>query len=88
MEFEWDITKANQNIEKHGVTFEEGASVFDDDFSLTVSDPDHSAEENRFLIFGLSKQQNHLVVSFTDRGDRIRIISARRMSRREIQAYE
>jgi len=88
MEFEWDVTKAHQNLEKHEVSFEEGTDVFDDDLSLAVPDPDHSTSENRFLIFGLSKQQNHLVVSFTDRGDRIRIISARRMSRREIQAYE
>ena len=88
MEFEWDVIKAHQNLEKHGVSFEEGTDVFDDDLSLTVPDPDHSTNENRFLIFGLSKQQNHLVVSFTDRDDRIRIISARRMSRREIQAYE
>ena len=88
MEFEWDVTKASQNIEKHGVSFEEGTDVFDDDLSLTVPDPDHSEDENRYLIFGRSKQQNHLVVSFTDRGDRIRIISARRMSRQEIRAYE
>jgi len=88
VEFEWDVIKAHQNLEKHGVSFEEGTDVFDDDLSLTVPDPDHSTNENRFLIFGLSKQQNHLVVSFTDRDDRIRIISARRMSRREIQAYE
>ena len=88
MEFEWDVTKASQNIEKHGVSFEEGTDVCDDDLSLTVPDPDHSEDENRYLIFGRSKQQNHLVVSFTDRGDRIRIISARRMSRQEIRAYE
>ena len=88
MEFEWDVTKASQNIEKHGVSFEEGTDVFDDDLSLTVPDPDHSEDENRYLIFGRSKQQNYLVVSFTDRGDRIRIISARRMSRQEIRAYE
>jgi len=88
VEFEWDVTKASQNIGKHGVSFEEGTDVFDDDLSLTVPDPDHSEDENRYLIFGRSKQQNHLVVSFTDRGDRIRIISARRMSRQEIRAYE
>ena len=88
MEFEWDVTKASQNIEKHGVSFEEGTDVFDDDLSLTVPDPDHSQDENRYLIFGRSKQQNYLVVSFTDRGDRIRVISARRMSRQEIRAYE
>ena len=88
MEFEWDSRKALQNIEKHAISFEEATDVFDDDLSSTITDPDHSSSEDRFLIFGLSKQQNHLVVSFTDRGDRIRIISARRMSHREISAYE
>ena len=88
MDFEWDPAKAQQNLEKHGVSFGEAASVFDDDLSSTVPDPDHSISENRFLTFGLSKQQNHLVVSFTERSGRIRLISARRMSRREIHAYE
>ena len=88
MDFEWDPAKAQQNLEKHGVSFGEATSVFDDDLSSTVPDPDHSISENRFLTFGLSKQQNHLVVSFTERSGRIRLISARRMSRREIHAYE
>ena len=88
MEFEWDSRKALLNLDKHAISFEEATDVFDDDLSSTVADPDHSSKEARFLIFGLSKQQSHLVVSFTDRGDRIRIISARRMSRREIGAYE
>jgi hypothetical protein len=88
MEFEWDPEKARSNLEKHGVTFEEATDVFNDELSSTTEDPDHSDAENRFLIFGVSGLQNHLVVSFTERGDRIRIISARRMTRREIHAYE
>jgi len=88
VEFEWDIAKALRNLEKHGVSFEEATDVFDDDFSLSAPDPDHSDDESRYLIFGLSKQQNHLVVSFTDRSDRIRIISVRPMTPRETRAYE
>ena len=60
MEFEWDSRKALQNIEKHAISFEEATDVFDDDLSSTTADPDHSSSEDRFLIFGLSKQQNHL----------------------------
>ena len=88
MEFEWDPAKAAENLEKHGVSFEEATTVFADDLSLTASDPDHSAGEHRFLIFGQAVSGQHLVASFTERGDRIRIISARRMTRREISAYE
>ena len=62
--------------------------MFDDDHSSTVQDPDHSADEARYLIFGASKQSRHLVVSYTERGDRIRLISARAMTSRERRAYE
>ena len=88
MEFEWDPAKARENLEKHGVSFEEATTVFRDPLSSTAGDPDHSADELRFLIFGLSGGSRNLVVSFTERGDRIRIISARPMTRREIDAYE
>ena len=88
MEFEWDYDKATTNLEKHGVSFEEAASTFGDELSLTINDPDHSDGEERYLPFGLNDHGNHIVVSFTERSDRIRIISARRMTRREIQAYE
>ena len=64
------------------------AEVFTDDYSSTVDDPDHSAEEERSLIFGATKNGKALVVSFTDRGDRIRIIGARSMTQRERRAYE
>jgi uncharacterized protein len=86
--FEWDTEKARDNEQKHGVSFLEASGVFDDDHSLSVQDPDHSINEARYLIFGLSKQGRHLVVSYTQRGERIRVISARQMTSRERKAYE
>jgi uncharacterized DUF497 family protein len=86
--FEWDTEKARENEQKHGVSFLEASEVFDDDHSSSVQDPDHSVEEARHLIFGMSKQGRHLVVSYTERGDRIRLISARQMTSRERRAYE
>ncbi|MEA2204369.1 MAG: uncharacterized protein QOE77_1145 [Blastocatellia bacterium] len=76
-EFEWDTAKAESNRQTHGVSFAEAATVFFDLLSITVPDPLHSVDENRFVITGLSYQQRHLVVVHADRGDRIRIISAR-----------
>ena len=67
MEFEWDELKATRNLVKHGVTFQEAATVFGDPLALTVSDPDHSDDEDRFLTFGHSSEGNLLVVSHTDR---------------------
>lgn len=88
MDFEWDPVKARANESKHCVTFVEASQVFADDYSSVVSDPDHSVGEERFVIFGKSRSHRHLTVAFTDRGDRIRIISARPMTRREQSAYE
>jgi len=88
MQFEWDLEKASANEGKHGVSFVEAAEVFDDDHSSTVPDPDHSVDESRYLIFGASKNGKYLVVSYTERGDRIRLISARTMTPRERKAYE
>lgn len=88
MEFEWDPRKARENEASHGVTFEEAAEVFADDYSSTVPDPDHSQSEERFVIFGQSQRQRFLVVAFTERGGRIRIVTARQMTRRERRAYE
>ena len=88
MDFEWDPEKARENLSKHGVSFLEASEVFDDDHSSTARDPDHSVNEDRYLIFGMSKGGKHLVVSYTDRGDRIRPISARSMTPRERKAYE
>ena len=86
--FEWDPEKGRENEQKHGVGFLEASEVFDDDHSSSVPDPDHSANEDRYLIFGISKQGKHLVVSYTERGERIRLISARHMTSRERRAYE
>ena len=88
MEFEWDSAKARENESKHGVSFFEACEVFDDDHSSAVRDPDHSLEENRYLIFGMSKGGKYLVVSYTERGDRIRLISVRQLTPRERRAYE
>lgn len=88
MRFEWHGHKAAANIEKHRVSFEEAATVFADELSLTGSDPDHSAGESRFVTFGLSAAGRLLVVAYTERGERIRIISARLATRSERMLYE
>ena len=88
MDFEWDPAKARLNESKHSVSFFEACEVFDDDHSSAVRDPDHSVDENRYLIFGLSKGGRYLVVSYAERGDRIRLITARQMTPRERKAYE
>ena len=87
MLFDWDPEKARANEQKHGVSFIEAAQVFEDDYSFSVRDPDHSVHEERLLIFGLSKQGQHLVVSYTERGEQIRLLSARPMTSHERQAY-
>lgn len=76
-EFEWDTEKAVSNLQKHDVSFEEAATVFFDPLSLTIPDPVHSDEENRFVTTGLSDQRRPLVVVHSEHDDRIRIISAR-----------
>lgn len=86
--FEWNPEKAEANIKKHNVSFEEATSIFTDPLSLTVPDPLHSVEENRFVITGFSDKQRHLVVVHTDRGDKIRIISARLATPSERRKYE
>lgn len=88
IEFEWDPQKAKANESKHNVTFYDASEVFEDYYSSTIRDPDHSQEEARYLIFGVTKSGKYLVVSYTDRNDRIRIISARHMTPRERKAYE
>jgi uncharacterized DUF497 family protein len=88
MDFEWDDPKAARNLAKHGVSFHEAATVFGDPLAMTYYDPDHSQDEDRFLTFGHSDAGHLLVVSHTDREDRVRIISARRATRRERKAYE
>ena len=76
IDLEWDPNKAARNVRKHGVTFEDAATVFQDDLSITVPDPDHSMEEERFITVGVSSQNRLLMVAHTERGDFIRIISA------------
>jgi hypothetical protein len=86
--FEWDERKAKQNLKKHGVSFEEVSTVFGDPLSRTIHDPLHSEEEDRFVTLGESQRRRLLVVAFTDRDDKIRIISARVASRAERKDYE
>lgn len=88
MHFEWDHQKATANRRKHGVTFEEATSVLRDVFSATAHDPDHSDNEERFVTFGVSSQGRLLTVLHTDRGNAIRIISARLATNIERQIYE
>ncbi len=88
MEFEWDPDKAARNLSKHGVPFQEAATVFGDWLAITYYDPDHSDDEDRFLTFGHSKEGHLLVGSHTDRNDRTRIISARETTRKERKQYE
>ena len=86
--FEWDSRKARSNIAKHGVTFEEASTVFADSLSPTIPDPEHSESEQRYVTMGRAFTGKLLVVAHTDRGDNIRLISARRASRRERRSYE
>ena len=88
MEFEWDAYKARTNLTKHGVSFHEAATVFNDPFALTYPDPDHSVEEDRFITIGLCSPHRLLIVAHTDRNGRLRIISARETTHRERKLYE
>ena len=86
--FEWHESKAWENIKKHGVSFEEAKSVFNDPFTLTIYDPDHSITENRYIDIGFSSKSRLIIVSYTERGENIRIISGRPASRKERNNYE
>jgi uncharacterized DUF497 family protein len=88
MEFEWDADKAALNLAKHRIAFPEAATVFGDPSAITFFDPDHSDDEDPYLTFGHSTEGRLLVVSHTDRGNRNRISSARRATRRERKIYE
>jgi uncharacterized DUF497 family protein len=88
MEFEWNPVKATLNLKKHGVSFQEAATVFNDPLSTTFPDPDHSIGENRYVIVGVSQLGQLLVVAHTDRGEKVRIISARKATRQERKFYE
>jgi uncharacterized DUF497 family protein len=86
--FEWDEAKAKSNVRKHRVSFEESVTVFDDSMSVTLDDPDHSEQEDRFLTIGCSNRGRVLVVCHCDRPDRIRIINSRMANGRERRYYE
>ena len=88
MEFEWSTEKAKINFKKHNVSFQEAGTVFNDPLSLTFPDPDHSIEESRYIIIGMSRLGQVLVVAHTDRGTNIRIISARKATPKERRFYE
>ncbi|MGH9859476.1 MAG: BrnT family toxin [Candidatus Acidiferrales bacterium] len=85
---EWDATKAEQNLKKHGVSFNEATAVFRDPFALTIPDPDHSHGEERFVTIGLTTEQQSVTVVHTDRGEAIRLISARPATPKERPEYE
>lgn len=86
--FEWDPNKARLNIKKHGISFDEASTAFRDPLSQTIDDPLHSEDEKRFVLIGRSIQGQLLVIVHTERGDRIRIISARLATRKERLRYE
>jgi len=88
LEFEWDRQKAAANLVKHKVSFEDAAAVFGDPLGRIVADPRHSAEEERFVLLGRSQGMGLLAVMYVERGEAIRIISARRATRGERRDYE
>ncbi len=88
MEFESDQNKARTNLLKHGVSFDEAKTVFDDLFYIDFYDPDYSDDEDRYIIIGESQQRRLLIVSYTEREDKIRLISAREVTKREREDYE
>ena len=87
-QFDWDPAKAKSNLRKHGVSFEEAVTVFDDPLFEIFADPDHSTQEKRFIIIGESSQHRLLLVSYTERPEAIHLISARDATPREREVYE
>jgi hypothetical protein len=88
LRFSWDPVKAIANLRKHGISFPEAATAFGDPLSITIPDPDHSSGEERFLLIGLTKRGRLVVVAHREHGDEIRLINARRATRRERKTYE
>ena len=86
--FEWDLKKAKTNLKKHGISFEEASTAFKDTLSLTIDDPLHSNDEKRLVLIGMSYNNRILVVVHTEREDNIRIISARKATKKERKYYE
>lgn len=88
LRFEWDEEKAKANLKKHRVGFDEATTVFNDPFSVTIHDPDHSADEQRYIDIGSSDKGHVLVVVYTERGSNIRIVSCRKSAPSERELYE
>ncbi|MFH1323482.1 MAG: BrnT family toxin [Methanobacteriota archaeon] len=88
MKIEWDPIKAKRNLKKHGVSFKEAATALSDPMAITGCDPDHSVYEERYITFGVSERGRLVVVSHTEEGDTIRIISVRKTSKGERELYE
>ena len=88
MQFEWDATKAAANLSKHGVSFDEARTVSDDPLYVDFYDPDHSGEEQRYIMVGQSQPGRLLMVSYTERNNTTRIINAREVTPAERKAYE
>jgi uncharacterized DUF497 family protein len=88
MKFEWDNQKAEENLRKHAVAFDEASTIFTDELSLTGDDPEHSRGEHRFITFGVSSSNRLLAVAHTERSQKIRIISARLVTKAERKMYE
>jgi len=88
LQFEWDEKKAQSNLRKHGISFEEATTAFGDTLSITIDDPLHSQDEDRLILIGLSEALKTLVVVHVEKRDTVRIISARKASKNEKQFYE
>jgi len=88
VQFEWHPEKAHKDLIKHGISFDEAATVFGDPLAVTIDDPDHSQEERRLLTTGLSQRQRLMIVAHTDRDGRVRIVSARDVTAAERKQYE
>lgn len=88
LKFEWDENKAKINKRKHGITFEEATTAFADELSITIDDPLHSEDEDRLILIGKSQYFNTLVVVHVERRDVLRIISARKATKKERKFYE
>ena len=88
MKFEWNLDKSESNYRKHGISFEEAATVFSDLLSVSFPDPQHSIRESRYVIIGMSRFGRLLVIAHTDQAEIVRIISARKATRMEKRFYE
>jgi uncharacterized DUF497 family protein len=88
MQYEWDPKKARQNLRKHRISFDEAVTVFYDPLSATFDDPDHSIDEHRYITIGFSAKGHLLVVAHAERGENVRIISARLTTAHERKKHE